>query len=508
MAEGTRISAATLLVTALLPCAARADPVTASPAADAPPKSADAAPTDPEAQKTQSARRHFRIGVKLYRDTNYPGALAEFEAAYRDKPGPGSLQNVALCLKALFRYAEAATSLKLLLERHGAELSEAERAAMQTTVSELESLVGTLKLDPNPANAVISIDGRVVSPEAVQAGIVLNVGEHTLLAEAPGYERRAEIVRIASLAHLTLPIRLRATAGFLNVTTSDPKAAIAIDDEPLAFHAWSGPLTPEVDHVVQVYREGFEPFEQTVHLELGKTLDLHAELGAPTGAVDEQAPLPAKPSAPPPSKKSVGLYGLLTLSAVGLNDTPLNLQVDGSNAHMTLPSFGLRGGYRLSEPIAVELALDIGRLDAKGACEVDDTGTNCVAKRTFSLRSVRVGPNLRLMTRGDMLRFATSIGAGIVSHRLELSPTEAMDGTMQKGGSASSVDPYFCLELGAAFNYRHLLLELGVIAFIEGATGLHGAFDQKTEQAVFSNGTLPMLGLVLKGGYSSWGTRH
>jgi hypothetical protein len=76
------------------------------------------------------------------------------------------------------------------------------------------------------------------------------------------------------------------------------------------------------------------------------------------------------------------------------------------------------------------------------------------------------------------------------------------------GGSASGVDPYFSLELGAAFNYRHLLAEVGAIAFIEGATGLHGAFDEQTERAVFSSGTLPMLGFVLKLGYSAWSPRN
>src|ERR1700742_1591324 len=64
-------------------------------------------PGPADAQTTQSARRHFRTGVKLYRDGNYKGALAEFEAAYRDKPSAGSLQNVALCQKALFRYPQA-----------------------------------------------------------------------------------------------------------------------------------------------------------------------------------------------------------------------------------------------------------------------------------------------------------------------------------------------------------------------------------------------------------------
>jgi hypothetical protein len=64
------------------------------------------------------------------------------------------------------------------------------------------------------------------------------------------------------------------------------------------------------------------------------------------------------------------------------------------------------------------------------------------------------------------------------------------------------------LELGLAYNFRHFLAEFGVIALIEGTRGLRGAFAEPTQEAVFENGTLPMLGFVLKLGYSSWAPRR
>src|SRR6187200_91687 len=107
--------------------AAAADPGTPSSAA--------------ASEATVEARRHFKLGIKLYQDTNYLGALAEFEAAYSAKPGPGSLQNVALCQKALFRYREAAATLEDLLKAHGGELSEGESKAVIEAVAELHGLV-------------------------------------------------------------------------------------------------------------------------------------------------------------------------------------------------------------------------------------------------------------------------------------------------------------------------------------------------------------------------------
>src|SRR6187401_438764 len=54
-----------------------------------------------EPANVRAARRHFANGVRLYQDANYSAALIEFEAANDLKPGASSLQNIALCQKAL-----------------------------------------------------------------------------------------------------------------------------------------------------------------------------------------------------------------------------------------------------------------------------------------------------------------------------------------------------------------------------------------------------------------------
>src|SRR6187549_428446 len=147
------------------------------------PRSAFAAPAaeseapspTPSAEATAEARRHFKLGIKLYQDTNYPGALAEFEAAYAQKPGPSSLQNVALCQKALFRYREAAATLEELLRAHEGELSEGERKAVADAIAELHGLVGSIVVNVEPSDAKVTIDGRAVSLGELRAGVDVNV---------------------------------------------------------------------------------------------------------------------------------------------------------------------------------------------------------------------------------------------------------------------------------------------------------------------------------------------
>lgn len=474
-------------------------------------------PTDPGGtgasidDGTVSARRHFKNGIKLYQDANYRGALAEFEAAYAEKPGPGSLQNVALTLKALFRYAEAADALRLLLERHGEELSASEREAVQAAIIELGDLVGTLELEVQPANATLTVNGKEVSIVESARGLLLSVGEHTVIVEAPGHERLVQVVRMASQQRLKMPIRLRPTAGFLEIVATDSKAAIAVDGEPVAYQEWTGPVTPNVEHTVQVYRDGFEPFEKTVRVAVGQTVRVAGMLGAETGdAVDDPRPLPSTPAAPPEPQSPTGWYGLASATLVGLNDAPLGFEVTDTASNMSLPSLGIRGGYRLSTVIAIEAALDGGAVNVDGACQrgAETQGAGCDAKRDFSLSSVRFGPNLRLYTPGEVIRFTTAVGAGIVAHELKLDPATGEGGAMLAGGRAQGVDPYFCLELGVSFNFRHLLAELAAIAYIEGATELSGAFDDNEKRAVFESGTLPMLGIGLKIGYSAWAPKR
>lgn len=492
-------AARTLLLVSAVTLPARAQPSASEAPAGVVPTGAGAdASAEAEAARTLRARRHFNTGIKLYKDADYRGALAEFEAAYREKPAPGSLQNVALSLKGLFRYAEAADALRLLIAQHSQDLTADERRAVQSALVELADLVGTLIVAVEPKNAVVTVNGRATTAAERAQGLRLNVGEHALIAEAPGYERVDRVIRIASQQRLSLPVKLQPTAGFLEVVAADPKAAIAIDGEPVAYRRWSGPVAPDIDHVVQIYRPGFEPYETTVTLELGQRLRVTGRLGPSTGElVDHSAPLPRKPVAPPELRTQRGLYFLAAAGIAGVNDAPFGLEV--SSTDVTLASLGGRAGLRLSQTFGVEAAFDFGTAAADGACDRIH-GEGCI-DRNFSLSTVRFGPNLRLFTPGESIRFPITVGAGIVSHRVKLDGVEEHD---LEGGEASGADPYFCLEFGAAYNYRHLLVELAVSAFIEGASELRGTFDGSRRVAAFDGGTLPLLGLTLKVGYSAW----
>jgi hypothetical protein len=482
-------------------------------AADAPPAPAPspaavpaAPPADPAQAATDSARVHFKTGIKLYRDGNYPGALAEFEAAYELKPGPGSLQNVALCQKALFRYGEAADTLTRLLLRHTAELTDAERTAAELARDELKALVGSFRLRLTPPDARVTLDGQPLADTWRVSAERVNVGEHTLVAEAPGYARAVRTFRIAGgQEDVPVSVVLEPIQGFVDIRASDPAAAIAIDGQALSLGRYLGPVTPSQDHLIQVYRAGFEPYEERIRVDVGQTLVITGKLGARTR--DLPAATAAVPGAlppPPEPKPPVGWYGVGAFNLQGTGVAPFNYSLD--RARSLSGSLGVRAGYRLRAHVAAEGLFELGALSVKNAAFIptDDEAAEGSQRETdlhYSVRWARLGPVVRVMSAADYLRVSGGLGTGVVWHQLR-------EGA---GNQYAGFDPYFLLELGVASNWRHFLFGLDLYLLVDGTRGMNvrrGPPDERPdERESFPQGrTLSFVGLGVRVGYSEWGS--
>lgn len=471
---------------------ARAQPAAPAPAPSTPPAPA-VAPADADSA-TLDARKHFKAGTKLYRDGNYGGALAEFEEAYRLKPGSGSLQNVALSQKGLFRYAEAAATLEQLLSKHGGELNDGERKAVEDAILELKGLIASVKLRIAPPAARVLLDGRQLSEAEWGTPLVLNVGEHTLSVDAPGYAPERKLLRLAGgQRDVPVNIELRCVQGFVDVTTNDPTANIAIDGMPKARRAYRGAVEPDTDHLLQVYREGVEPFEQTFQIGVCKTASIHAVLEGVDSAPSTPGDAAAPPSDAPPKRTQKGFFGLVSLDLLGLSKQPLALDVSKAQGAGGAAALGLRAGYRLSNPVALDMRLDVGGLNVTGAYD-----STTMKTRDYSLTSIHFGPDLRLMTTGEKFRFISTLGVGIVHHRLSLKKEQPEE--------VRGIDPYFSIELGVGINYRQFLAEIALEALIDGSTALQKGFSDENNRALQKDlgTTLPMVGIGLRGGFSTW----
>jgi len=475
----------------------------ASPASSA---GSDAKPPDTAGSKAKRAAvRHFRNGVKLYQDKNFKGALAEFEAAYQLKPGASSLQNIALCLKALFRYAEAADTLEKLLAKHGGEIDDAERTEVKEAIEELSSLVGSIDIKVKPPGARVGVDGREVDRKTRQKDIRLNVGEHTVTASAPGYASARRVVRVAGgQQHIPVTLTLAPTMGFLTVQIDDPDAAIAIDGKAEAFSHFSGPLTPG-QHYVQVYKKGFKPFEQRFTVAVGEKQTIEATLGPPV-APDESGAKDGS-SKDKPARQLRGWYAMGALDLTGLTGDPNNTKQPSGNTNGGA-ALGVRAGYRLWTPVSIELLMQGSTHEAKDQCVPSCDGDH--ATRNYSVQSFRIGPNLRINSGGESIRFTSALGLGAVQHKVtfkDITHDKSVDvsSVPPKDTVASGWDPYLLLEIGVQFNLGHVLLEADAVADIDQASSIHyGTTYPYRESDGSGKGGLKMLGLGLRAGWSEW----
>jgi hypothetical protein len=179
------------------------------------------------------AKRHFDTGVRLAEDRNFSGALVEFEASYRQTPTAATLQNVAVCQKSLFRYADAVTTLERMLRDYSAQLSAGDRRAADDAIAEMKALLGTIVIRTTPPGARVTINEQPMSPQALNGPVSIAAGQYRIAAEAPGYGRTERTVSVVS-GQKDVPIDL-----VLAPSTDAPPPA-----EPPAISEPTTPQTP------------------------------------------------------------------------------------------------------------------------------------------------------------------------------------------------------------------------------------------------------------------------
>ena len=146
----------------------------------------------------QEARAQFARGVSAYDAKDYAIALDAFRAAYAEKASPGIERNIALCLRAMHRNAEAVDTLEDMLARGGESLDAHTREAAQKAIDEMTASLATIRIrailqtPDTPAGrshareVQLSVDDVDVPPEK-RASVRLDPGDHTIRARANGF---------------------------------------------------------------------------------------------------------------------------------------------------------------------------------------------------------------------------------------------------------------------------------------------------------------------------------
>jgi hypothetical protein len=133
---------------------------------------------------------------------------------------------------------------------------------------------GTIKVVSTVPEAEVFIDGAAVGKVPQERRIA--VGEHPVVVRLPGHKEFQQKVLIEAGKTITVSADLKAV-GRLRILSTPPGAQVVINGIPVG----QTPFDSEVEvgeSVIRLEYAGFQPFEQTVSIEGGKTQTLSREL--------------------------------------------------------------------------------------------------------------------------------------------------------------------------------------------------------------------------------------
>jgi hypothetical protein len=161
---------------------------------------------EPAPAPAADARQLFQTGVTDYEAGHYNEALAEFQEAYRRKPHPLVLVNIANCYDKLNRPVEALEQFEAFLAT--AEGTPQQRQEIRGAIAELQKKIGRLLIRAvAPAQTRIQLDE--LETRTVGQPILLSVGQHRVVASAEGYETAVQMVQIRPQETTEIGIELR-----------------------------------------------------------------------------------------------------------------------------------------------------------------------------------------------------------------------------------------------------------------------------------------------------------
>ena len=231
---------------------------------------ARAEPAEPDPARKAEARAHLKRGAELIDAEDLPGALAQFEAAYRLVPTPAIFHNFGVVYQGLGKKAAALDAFQRFLDEAD-KAPPAAREHAQRAVEALRGEVAELQVECDVAGATILVDGQKVGETPQGKALHLDPGSHRLSVEKVGLAAHAQALQAAAGQRLTVPARL-----------SPPPAPVAQVSEPTpspAARSWQRPAAWTATAAATVATGVFATFLVVRHSRVKAFNDAHCGTG-------------------------------------------------------------------------------------------------------------------------------------------------------------------------------------------------------------------------------------
>lgn len=233
---------ALVLLLALPPTLASAQPIPSAPAGK------------PTAADEATAKRNFESGLRLFGEGAYAEALIAFEQSYRVGGRPSALKNVAQCHRNLKHFVEAYEAYEQMLAKHGAQISPADKKAVEQALDELGVLTATVLVDVNEPDAEVELDGKIVGKAPITTPKrVAATGSHTVRVSKPGFARFEQNFTVESQQNKKFDVKLEVErlVGHLVVREQRGRDVhVFIDGQDKGPAPWEGDV-PAGEHSIE-----------------------------------------------------------------------------------------------------------------------------------------------------------------------------------------------------------------------------------------------------------------
>ena len=165
-------------------------------------------------------------GVDLRRQGKEQEALETFQRAAQLKRTPRVVAQVALAEQAIGMWASAERDLKEALDRGASDVwISKNRRQLDEALHVIQSHLGSLQVQGQPADAEVLADGEVVGRLPISTPIRLPIGEISLTVRKDGYDKVTRVVAISKGGLVRETIALHRAPGA-------PRQPLALEAPP------------------------------------------------------------------------------------------------------------------------------------------------------------------------------------------------------------------------------------------------------------------------------------
>jgi hypothetical protein len=161
-------------------------------------------------------------------------ARALFLRAHQLQPSARTLRGLGLVEFELRHYAAAIRFLTMAQSDTRNPLNDAHRTEAAALLNQANAFVGRYRLEFEPTDATVMVDGEPVAPEDRQM-LLLDVGEHTVGVQAPAYRAQARRLDVKGGEQQALRFKLDRASGPTETPPVDTIGALKkpADSQPI-----------------------------------------------------------------------------------------------------------------------------------------------------------------------------------------------------------------------------------------------------------------------------------